>query len=331
MLNQIHRVLKPRGLYLSQGNPSDLGKDGPKRQKKYFDMFGLIETQPRLLAYRKIFRNSLLGNMTYIPVGNNSVMISRRKHPMDLEQFVLCPFCDIPLDGELICGGCGNKPLYSYPDNATLSPGDRRRTLLWDQDVIVYIYDREVGGLRMPTPDMDVPLSHGSYMENCKGVCLDIGCGTGYPILSIAKAGFISQAVGIGISPKAIKDAICLREKHKLTKQVEFICTPLEKYYTGELFDSIVVKDTFEHMFSPLWTLDKICELLKPDGVLVGAVPGGKCFDNIAHLHFFSKELIKEFLEYRFEEVVITIYVEKHGPHYEFVCKGIKKRGNNVT
>lgn len=73
VLRQIHRVLKPGGIYVSQGNPPREGENDDDRTR-YMKDFGLIETMPTRSEYENYF-NEVFGNINMIPAsGGNMVM-----------------------------------------------------------------------------------------------------------------------------------------------------------------------------------------------------------------------------------------------------------------
>jgi ubiquinone/menaquinone biosynthesis C-methylase UbiE len=79
LLNNIYRVLKPGGIYVSVGNPPSGSKqieidDALARSKWYWDMFNLIETQPTKEEYEADFKE-IFNNFEYCSVaGDNSIM-----------------------------------------------------------------------------------------------------------------------------------------------------------------------------------------------------------------------------------------------------------------
>lgn len=77
VLNEIHRVLKPGGLYLSQGNPPREGENDDDRIK-YWEEFGLIETMPEFDEYKDYF-TTVFGNFKSIEVEDNMVYIARKE------------------------------------------------------------------------------------------------------------------------------------------------------------------------------------------------------------------------------------------------------------
>ena len=81
VLFQVHRVLKPRGVYLSVGNPACLEKDieaAKGRKEMYMKEYGLIETMPTKAEYEKNFM-SVFGNFQWCPILDNSLMRSERR------------------------------------------------------------------------------------------------------------------------------------------------------------------------------------------------------------------------------------------------------------
>jgi SAM-dependent methyltransferase len=94
---------------------------------------------------------------------------------------------------------------------------------------------------------------------------LEIGCATGYLLNVFSKAGY--RCVGIEISDDATQFA---REHYRL----DVYAGTVEETDLGERrFDLIYLHDVFEHLTSPLETLQKIRNWLKPDGTVVIVIP----------------------------------------------------------
>ena len=79
VLRQIRRVLKPGGIYLSQGNPprSEQASEDTDRIM-YMEKFGLIETMPKRSEYTKYFEE-VFGSVTFVPVGYNMIMYALKE------------------------------------------------------------------------------------------------------------------------------------------------------------------------------------------------------------------------------------------------------------
>ncbi len=83
-----------------------------------------------------------------------------------------------------------------------------------------------------------------------------------------------------------------------------------------QAFDYVISFHTLEHIADISGVLEKICRILRDDGCLVVEVPGGEEeYENLDHLHFFSrKSLALLFSEYFREYVIIdNVYTNSAG------------------
>lgn len=104
-----------------------------------------------------------------------------------------------------------------------------------------------------------------------KGRLLDVGCGTGEFIEEMARAGW--QVRGLERDPKAAAFAV---EKLKLN----VVCGTLENMpAAAESFDVVTMWHVLEHLYHPHKALIQIRDILKPDGLLVIAVPNANSLD----------------------------------------------------
>ena len=78
VLKEIHRVLRPQGVYVSQGN-SPRRKDQSSHRQYYMDTFGLIETHPTREEYAAAFRASFGKSCEWHPVEDNMVTYIRKE------------------------------------------------------------------------------------------------------------------------------------------------------------------------------------------------------------------------------------------------------------
>jgi SAM-dependent methyltransferase len=123
-----------------------------------------------------------------------------------------------------------------------------------------------------------------------EGRVLDIGCGRAVLLRQMAEAGFCG--IGLerkGTAPEMLKSSIVLREGEIW-----------EQGFTDEYFDIVVIWHVLEHLRDPCRVLREVKSVLKPNGMLVIAVPNNASFqarvfgrrwfhlDVPRHLHFFS-------------------------------------------
>jgi SAM-dependent methyltransferase len=108
--------------------------------------------------------------------------------------------------------------------------------------------------------------------QSKKGKLLDIGCGDGNFLLRAAKEGW--QVVGVETNPNLALAAGLNVKKY------------LSEVHSLGLFDCITLWHSLEHMPYPKKVLEEIRTLLKPNGLLVIAVPNAKGWQ----ARFFGKK-----------------------------------------
>ena len=97
-----------------------------------------------------------------------------------------------------------------------------------------------------------------------KTKALDVGCGSGGPIMSaLLSAGF--RPIGIDASSEMLRIA---QDRHP---EAEFVHTPFLKWKSEEQFDLVVAWDSTFHAPSTMQQpiVEKLCRHLAPGGVLV--------------------------------------------------------------
>ena len=105
---------------------------------------------------------------------------------------------------------------------------------------------------------------------------LDVGCGTGVLIEFLQKLK-AKDITGIDISKKMIEIAA---NKHK---NCEFICNNIIDWKTPKKFDTIIMYNCYPHLDDKLSLVEKIYNLLNPDGVFIVAHGASKEVINSHH------------------------------------------------
>lgn len=162
--------------------------------------------------------------------------------------------------------------------------------------------------------------------EGKKGALLDIGCGTGEFLNTVKNDGW--KTIGIEPSPSARKQGI---ENYKLDVRDE---NELVNLMPGS-FDVITMWHVMEHVPHLAERVNKLRELLKPDGVLFIAVPNRNshdaayykenwaAYDVPRHLwHFRAQDMrtlmanggleVKNILPMKFDSYYISMLSEKY-------------------
>jgi len=97
------------------------------------------------------------------------------------------------------------------------------------------------------------------------GAVLDVGCGRGFTLHFLRKAGY--RPVGVELSPTAASHA---RDVLGLDVRTGDF---LSQTFESDEFKAVVFWHSLEHMIDPLKALDRAWEILEPGGLLVIAVP----------------------------------------------------------
>jgi SAM-dependent methyltransferase/Tfp pilus assembly protein PilF len=132
----------------------------------------------------------------------------------------------------------------------------------------------------------DDPVRFSKIAELCKGLVLDLGCGTG--TLADFYKGFYS---GVDISEVAIEAAKKTRRPEVDFKQAD-ICD--YRIYDGCQFDTIVIAEVLEHLDDDKELFDNVKRLLTPNGRLIISVPNGDRVPDSDHRRQFSVPQIRD-------------------------------------
>lgn len=129
------------------------------------------------------------------------------------------------------------------------------------------------------------------------GSLLEIGCGSGQ-FLELAKGHFKVKGIDM------LKGAVELGKRKKLSIQY----SSLEDFTPNEKYDVVCLFHVLEHVYDPNRTLEKIHNLLKPNGILYIIVPNNKSLsfklfgkywewlNPPKHLSYFDPSTIKKIL-----------------------------------
>lgn len=122
---------------------------------------------------------------------------------------------------------------------------------------------------------------------------LDIASGTGFGSKMLKDIG-AEQVIGVDIAPESIAYA----QDRYGTPGVSFHQADAEKFEWPELFDVVVTYETIEHVPHPDLFLNRLRQLIKPDGQLFLSVPLGETRHiDPYHLHAFDQEGMFQLIE----------------------------------
>ncbi len=150
------------------------------------------------------------------------------------------------------------------------------------------------------------------------GKILDVGCATGILLNGLAKKDF--ECFGVEPNFAAAEYA---RSRFGLNVQTGLLT---ELHFENETFDIITMMDVLEHTYETNMILQKVYQLLKPGGVLIGTMPnassyGCKFFGPFwvgwevpRHYHVFSINNFPSFLKKQgFEDIKLFGFTGRHG------------------
>ena len=132
------------------------------------------------------------------------------------------------------------------------------------------------------------------------GHILDVGCATGLFLQKAKNAGWAIK--GLELSKNAAETSKKLLGKDKI-EQVDLL-----QFNTTDVFDVVTMWALLEHVIEPLDYIQKITELLKPNGLLAISTPNlhslsrnllrnqWKYYNPPEHLFYFTPKLLKEIL-----------------------------------
>lgn len=145
-----------------------------------------------------------------------------------------------------------------------------------------------------------------SYFEADKAratSCVDVGCGTGHLLVELRKAGFAGRLAGLD-SATAAGDQV---RAHNLG--LEFYPGYLSAQSWQEEFDLVLCTEVLEHCDYPADIVRDMIRAVKPGGMIMITVPDGRKDTWEGHIHFWSPESFKLFIE-SFEKKAAFDYFE---------------------
>ncbi len=134
---------------------------------------------------------------------------------------------------------------------------------------------------------------------------LDIGCSQGTTSILLAKED--KNVIGIDSEISRIEYAEKDKEKEQIGNNLKFICDDFLAYDFNVKFDTIIMAEVLEHVFSPELFLDKALKLLNKNGRIIITVPFGiNPFPDHKRTYYFL-ELFKQINKRIFVSDVVFI------------------------
>lgn len=127
--------------------------------------------------------------------------------------------------------------------------------------------------------------------DKATAACVDVGCGTGHLLVALRQAGFCGRLVGLD-SAVAAGDQV---RGHGVG--LEFYPGYLSSQSWEKMFDLAVCTEVLEHCEYPADVVNDIIRAMKPGGVIAITVPDGRKDTWEGHIHFWSPESFKLFIE----------------------------------
>jgi 2-polyprenyl-3-methyl-5-hydroxy-6-metoxy-1,4-benzoquinol methylase len=111
-------------------------------------------------------------------------------------------------------------------------------------------------------------------LERARGRVLELGCGTGYLCLEMARKGL--RVTGMDVSPKSIEIAQHHKDKYFEggSGSLNYVCEDFTNTDLGrETYDTVVFFRSFHHIKNIGGLLEKVCDSLTPGGGLLLCEP----------------------------------------------------------
>jgi len=220
-------------------------------------------------------------------------------------------FLENPLKGKDLVDAYQGYYTQKEISKKDLYMGDKRFTYFKDFYSGKYLYKKNLGSLFFKIFTRLIPGLNFLLLKAIRFLpsnlslksrqMLDIGCGNGQFLMRAKSIGF--KVKGIDFDPVAVKQAV----KNDLNAE----CIELLDIKEDSIYDAITISHVIEHISNPGDYIEKIYNLLKPNGFLYIATPniessGFKVFKNFwrgidypRHICFFSHKTLKSELEKR--------------------------------
>lgn len=105
------------------------------------------------------------------------------------------------------------------------------------------------------------------------GSALDVGCGAGRVVLTLARAYPQARVVGLDLDRESIRQANAAADEEGLGARVRFLAHTIAELDAAEKYDLVTVCDCVHDFAAPVETLAEIRARLRPEGVLLAIEP----------------------------------------------------------
>lgn len=139
--------------------------------------------------------------------------------------------------------------------------------------------------------------------DKATAACVDVGCGTGHLLMELRKTGFGGRLVGLDSATAAGGQV----RSHGMN--LEFYPGYLSAQSWREEFDLVLCTEVLEHCDYPADIVRDMIRAIKPGGMIAITVPDGRKDTWEGHIHFWSPESFKLFMD-GFQKKVVFDYFD---------------------
>jgi 2-polyprenyl-3-methyl-5-hydroxy-6-metoxy-1,4-benzoquinol methylase len=225
--------------------------------------------------------------------------VSRETNLIRMEKLSSCPVCGESNFSPFL-HSCGMKFVNPRPDASEIGKYYK------SSDYVSHDTDKKnrLNFLYKQVRKISIKNKYKLVEEHARGKkLLDIGCGTGEFIFFCNQNGFDVK----GIEPG---------EKPRYFAQKEYKLDVYEEAYLGQLtlpeFDVITLWHVLEHVHLLHERMKKVVEIMKPDGILIIAVPNCDSWDAYYYGKFWAAYDLPRHL-YHFSQETMKNLAQKHG------------------
>jgi len=159
-----------------------------------------------------------------------------------------------------------------------------------DEDVLRVYLDSE----RIKFYENVVCLLHKKLISaDWAGKVADVGCGSGHLLLSMQRQFPNLELTGF----EYVESAIAMAKRVVPKAEIKWLDITSESFAVEEQYEAVFCTEVLEHLATPSLALKNLLTLVQPSGLLIITVPDGRVDTFIGHIHFWSPESWRHFLD----------------------------------